>query len=98
MLHATAFLSECEEAAAADRLFIDSVDRKTRIITIQQGADATMADEEDVAPAYLEPGLVRPRGLCGLGVNRPLPAPNADFELTLALGFSDAANFRRAVH
>lgn len=78
MLHAPALLGECEEAAALTRLVIGSVDRNTQIITIQQSADATMADEEDVARCISSQDVFDLADYARLGVNRPLPAPNAN--------------------
>lgn len=77
MLQAPAIPGECEEAAALTRLVIGSVDRNTQIITIQQSADATMADEEDVARFISRQDVFDLADYARLGVNRSLPAPNA---------------------
>jgi len=81
MLHATALPREREEAATASRLIMGSVDRNTRIITIQQGADATVADEEDIARFISSQDAFDLADDARLGVNRSLPAPNADLRL-----------------
>jgi hypothetical protein len=78
MLYAAALLGECEEAAAVSRLVTGPVDRNTRIVTIQQGADATMADEEDVARFISSQDVFDLADDARLGIDRPLPAPNAD--------------------
>src|SRR5262249_1770705 len=81
MLHPAALLGEFEEVAAASRLVIGSVDRYTRIVTIQQGADAAMADEEDIARFISGQDVFDLADDARLGVDRPLPAPNADLGL-----------------
>src|SRR4051794_40120331 len=81
MLHATLLSGECEEAAAASGLVISPVDRNTRIVTVQQGADAAMADEEDIARLISSQDVFDLPDDARLGINRALPAPNADLGL-----------------
>src|SRR3954447_20100220 len=81
MLHAALLSGECEEAATASGLVMSSVDRNTRIETIQQSADAAMADEEDVARLISSQNVFDLLDDARLGINRPLPAPNADLGL-----------------
>jgi len=81
MPYAALLPGECEKAATAGGLIISSVDRNTRIVAIQQGADATMADEEDVARSISSQDVLDLPDDTRLGVNRPLPAPNADLGL-----------------
>jgi len=81
MLHAALLSGECEEAATASGLVMSSVDRNTRIETIQQSADAAMADEEDVARLISSQNVFDLLDDARLGINRPLPAPDADLGL-----------------
>src|SRR5689334_6666990 len=76
MLQPPVLLGEREEAAATGRLIIGSIDRYTRIVTIQQSADATMTDEEDVTRLISSQDLFDLADDARLRVNRPLPAPN----------------------
>src|SRR5690242_13288130 len=78
MLHAPAFPGECEEATAVSRLVIASIDRNAQIMTIQQSADATVTDEKDVARLVSGQHVFDLANDTRLGVNRPLPAPNAN--------------------
>src|SRR2546423_1366633 len=81
MLHVAVLLGKCKEAAAAGRLVIGPVDRNTRIVAVQQGADATMADEEDLARFIASQDMFDLADDARLGVDRTLPAPNADLGL-----------------
>src|SRR3954454_17845530 len=81
MLHAALLSGECEEAATASGLLMSSVDRNTRIETIEQNADTAMTDEEDVARLISSQNVFDLLDEARLGINRPLPAPDADLGL-----------------
>ena len=49
MQHAPPVLDQREIMTAVRRLIIGAVDRDTRVVTEQQGADGAVADEEHVA-------------------------------------------------
>jgi hypothetical protein len=81
MLNATAILGEREKVTTAGWLVIGSINRKTRIMTIQEGTNATVADKEHIARSISGQDLLDPANNAQLGINRSLPAPNADLGL-----------------
>jgi len=81
MLHAAALFGECEEVTAAGGLVMGPVDRDTQIVAAQQGADTTMADEEDVARFIAGQDVFDLAHDARLCVDRPLSAANADLGL-----------------
>src|SRR5712692_2590562 len=81
MLHATAILGEREEATTASGLVMGSIDRKPGIMTIQESTNATVADKEHVARSISSQDVFDLANNARLGINRPLPAPNADVGL-----------------
>lgn len=81
MLNATAILGEREKVTTAGWLVIGSINRKPRIMTIQEGTNATVADKEHVARSVSGQDLFDLANNAHLGINRSLPAPNADLGL-----------------
>lgn len=81
MLNATAILGEREKVTTAGWLVIGSINRKTRIMTIQEGTNATVADKEHIARSISGQDLFDLANNAQLGINRSLPAPNADLGL-----------------
>jgi hypothetical protein len=81
MLNATAILGEREKVTTPGWLVIGSINRKTRIMTIQEGTNATVADKEHVARSVSGQDLFDLANNAHLGINRSLPAPNADLGL-----------------
>jgi|SRR6516162_696697 len=81
MLHATVVLGEREKVTAASRLVIGSINCKTRIVAIQQSANATVADKEHIARSISSQDVLDLADYTQLGINCSLPAPNADLGL-----------------
>jgi hypothetical protein len=81
MLHATAILAEREKATAASWLVMGSINRKTGIMTIQERTNATVADKEDIARSIAGQDVLDLANNAQLGIDRSLPAPNADVGL-----------------
>lgn len=81
MLNATAILGEREKVTTAGWLVIGSINRKPRIMTIQEGTNATVADKEHVARSVSGQDLFDLANNAHLGISRSLPAPNADLGL-----------------
>jgi hypothetical protein len=77
MLHATAISGEREKVTTASWLIMGSINRKTRIMTIQESPNATVADEEHIARSISSQDLFDLANNARLGINRSLPAPNA---------------------
>jgi len=77
MLHATVILRQSEKMAAPGGLVIGSINRKTRIMTIQESTNATVADKEDIAGSISRQDVLDLAHNAQLGINRSLPAPNA---------------------
>ena len=76
MLDTTAVLGEREKATAADWLVMDSVNRKTGIVTIQESADAAVTDKKHVARSISSQDVFDLANNAQLRINRSLPAPS----------------------
>ena len=81
MLHATAILAEREKATTAGWLVMGSIDRKPGIMTIQESPNAAVANKEHVARSFSRQDVFDLANNARLGIDRPLPAPNADVGL-----------------
>jgi len=79
--HATTVRGEGEKVTTASRLVMDSIDRKTTIVAIQERTNATVTDEEHIARPVASQDLFDLADNAQLGINRSLPAPNADVGL-----------------
>lgn len=67
--------------AAAAGLVMRSINRKARIMAIQQSADTTVPDKEHIARFFPSQDVFDLAYDAQLGINRALPAPNADLGL-----------------
>ena len=92
MLDTTAVPGEREKATAASWLVMGSVNRKTGIVTIQEGADAAVTDEKHIARSVSSQDEFDLANNAPLRINRPLPAPNAGVGLREKL-ISDRLEF-----
>src|SRR4051812_42132009 len=81
MQHATAILGEGEEAATARGLVMGAIDRQTSIMTIQERADAAVADKQYIPRSLSRQHVFDLANDARLGVDRALPAATADFGL-----------------
>ena len=78
MQHATSLFDEPEEAAAASRLIIDSINFQTGIVAEQKSADSAMTDEKYIACSISSQDVFDLVYGAQLGVDCPLPSLNAD--------------------
>jgi len=78
MQHAAALLGKCEAVSAAGRLVIDSINRKSGIVTEQKSTDRPVADEEDVARSVSSQDVFNLLNNAQLGILCSLPTTNAD--------------------
>jgi hypothetical protein len=78
MLHATTILGEREKVTTTSWLVAGSINRKTGIMTIQESTDAAVADKEHIAGSISSQDVFDRTNNAQLGINRSLPAPNAD--------------------
>lgn len=78
MQNATTLLEEREEVSTAARLIMNSINRQTRIVTKQQGADRTMTDKEHVPRSIASQDVLDLANDARLRVDRPLPTPDGD--------------------
>lgn len=81
MLHATTVLGKGEKMTTAGGLVMGSIDRKTTTMTVQERTDATVADEEYVARKLASQDEFDFTDNAQLGINRSLPASDADVGL-----------------
>jgi hypothetical protein len=78
MLHATTLLGEREKVTTTSWLVAGSINRKTRIMTIRESADAAVSDKEHIAGSISSQDVFDLTDNAQLGINRSLPAPNPD--------------------
>jgi len=78
MLHTTTILGEREKVTTTSWLVAGSINRKTRIMTIQESTDPAVADKEHIAGSISSQDVFDLTNNAPLGINRSLPAPNAD--------------------
>ena len=82
MLHATAILGERKEVTAtAGWLVMSSINRKTGIMAIQQRPDATVAYKQHIAWSLSRQDVFDLANDARLGIDRALPAANAEVGL-----------------
>src|SRR5450755_3781627 len=81
MLDATSIPGEREKGTTAGRLIMGSLNRKTGIMTIQQRANATVADKQHIARSISRQDVLDLANNAQLRIDRPLPASNADLGL-----------------
>src|SRR3954463_2610937 len=81
MLDPTAILGEGEEAATAGGLVMGAINRQTSIMTIQQRPNATVADKQHISWSLSGQHVFDFANDARLGIDRALPAADADVGL-----------------
>jgi hypothetical protein len=77
MLDTTAVPGEREKVTAAGWLVMGSVNRKTRVVTMQESTDAAVTDKKHIARSVSSQDVFDLANNAPLRIDRPLPAPNA---------------------
>src|SRR6266851_322834 len=72
MLHATTLLGEREKVTTTSWLVAGSINRKTKIMTIQESTDAAVADKEHIAGSISSQDVFDLTNNAQLGIKKPV--------------------------